>query len=116
MTEIRSMAILKPHPGQEPEMFAFLREFYTMMYTKQYSRDMLFRDPKKADVFIHIRIWLSREARDAAVNDPDVHHYWKTLPEYGIITTIYEELEPIFSTQNGISANSDSADSAGNGI
>ena len=96
---IRSMAILKPHPGKEPEMFAFLREFYTMMYTKQYSRDMLFRDLKQPDVFVHIRIWLSKEARDIAVQDPDVHHYWMKLPELGTITTIYEELEPIFSSR-----------------
>jgi quinol monooxygenase YgiN len=111
MKEIRSMAILKPHPGQEPEMFAFLREFYTMMFTKQYSRDMLFRDPKKPDVFIHIRIWHSKEARDTAVNDPDVHHYWKTLPEFGAITTIYEELECLFSTRDGLDEGANSADS-----
>jgi quinol monooxygenase YgiN len=96
------MAILKPHPGKQPELIAFLREFYAMMYTKQYSRDMLFRDLKQSDVFVHIRIWLSDEARDAAVQDPDVHHYWMKLPELGSITTIYEDLEPIFSTQEGI--------------
>jgi len=63
---------------------------------------MLFRDQKKPGVFVHVRIWLSDEARDSAMQDPDVHHYWITLPEFGTITTIYEELEPIFSTQEGI--------------
>jgi hypothetical protein len=96
------MAILQPHEGKEQELLAFLREFYTMMYTKQYSRDMLFRDQKKPGVFVHVRIWLSDEARDSAMQDPDVHHYWMTLPEIGTITTIYEELEPVFSTQEGI--------------
>ena len=100
--QIRSMAIMKPHPGKEPEMIAFLREFYTMMNTKQYSRDMLFHDLKQPGVLVHVRIWLSDEARDSAMHDPDVHHYWMTLPELGTITTIYEELEPIFSTQKGI--------------
>ncbi len=99
---IRSMAILKSHAGLEPELLAFLREFYSMMYTKQYSRDMLFQDAKQPGVFVHVRIWLSDEARAAAVQDPDVHHYWMKLPELGTITTIYEELEPIFSTQEGI--------------
>ena len=99
---IRSMAILKPHPGKEAELFAFLREFYTMMYTKQYSRDMLFHDLKQPGDLVHIRIWLSDEARDAAMHDPDVHRYWITLGELGTITTIYEELESIFSTQEGI--------------
>jgi hypothetical protein len=96
------MAILKPHEGKEQEMFAFLREFYTMMYTKQYSRDTLFSDRKHPGIYVHSRIWLSDEARDSAMQDPDVHHYWITLAEYGAITTIYEELEPIFSTQEGI--------------
>ena len=99
---IRSMAIMKPHPGMQSEFFAFLREFYTMMYTKQYSRDLLFRDLKQQDVFVHIRIWLSEDARSSAMQDPDVHHYWMKLPELGSITTIYEELETIFSTREGI--------------
>jgi hypothetical protein len=99
---IRSMAILKPHEGKEQEMFAFLREFYSMMYTKQYSRDTLFRDRRHPGIFVHVRIWLSDEARESATQDSDVHRYWKTLGEFGTITTIYEELEPIFSTQEGL--------------
>ncbi|PSH04245.1 MAG: hypothetical protein CXZ00_07730 [Acidobacteria bacterium] len=96
------MAIMKPHPGKRPDLIAFLREFYTMMCTKQYSRDLLLQDLKHPDDLVHIRYWLSDEARDAAMNDPDVHHYWKDLGAFGNITTIYEELEPIFSTREGI--------------
>ena len=99
---IRSMAIMKPHQDKESEMLTFLREFYLMMHSKKYSRDMLFHDLKQPGVFVHIRIWLSDEARNAAVQDPDVHRYWMKLPELGTITTIYEELEPIFSTQDGV--------------
>ncbi len=99
---IRSMAILKAHPGKEPELLAFLREFYIMMYTKQYSQDMLFKDLKQPGVFVHIRIWLSDDARETAVEDPDVHYYWMNLPELCTITTIYEELQPLFSTREGI--------------
>jgi len=99
---IRSMAILKPHPGKELELLAFLREFYTMMYTKQYSRDTLFQDRKQPGIFVHVRIWLSDEARDSAVQDPAVHHYWMKLPELGTITTIYEELEAVYSTEEGL--------------
>jgi hypothetical protein len=96
------MAIMKPHPGKEPELLAFLREFYTLMYTKQYSRDMLFHDAKRSGVFVHVRIWLSEEARNAAMQDPAVHQYWMKLPEMGAMLTIYEELEAVFSTQEGL--------------
>jgi hypothetical protein len=99
---IRSMAILKAHAGRETELLAFLREFYTMMFTKQYSRDMLFRDLKQPGVLVHIRIWLSDEARNSAVHDPDVHRYWMKLPELATMTTIHEELEPVFSTREGL--------------
>ena len=102
---IRSMAILEPHPGKEAELIAFLREFYTMMHSKQYSRDVLFQDAKNPGVLVHIRIWFSDEARDSAVQDPDVHHYWMKLPDLGKITHIYEELAPIFSSWEGIVEN-----------
>lgn len=96
------MAILKPHEGKDQEMVAFLREFYSMMYAKQYSRDTLFRDIRRPGVFVHFRVWLSDEAREAAIQDPDVHRYWMTLPEYGTVSETHEELQPVFSTQEGI--------------
>jgi hypothetical protein len=98
---IHSMAVLKAHEGKEPELLQFLREFYTMMRDKQYSRDMLFQDSKQPGVLIHVRIWLSEEARKTAVQDPDVHRYWMNLPELGTITSIHEELKPVFSTKDG---------------
>jgi hypothetical protein len=96
------MAILKPHPGMEQEMVAFLREFYSMMNVKKYSRDMLFHDQKKSDTYVHIRLWRSLESREAAMHDPDVHRYWMKLPELGTVTEIYEDLEPIFSTERSL--------------
>jgi hypothetical protein len=98
---IHSMAVLKAHEGKEPELLEFLREFYTMMREKQYSRDMLFQDSKQPGVFIHVRIWLSEEARETAVHDPDVHRYWVNLPELGTITSIHKELKPVFSPNDG---------------
>ena len=101
---IRSMAFLKPHPEMEQQMVAFLREFYTMMYNKQYSRDMLFHDQKQTDHYVHVRIWFSPEAREAAMHDPDVHRYWLKLPELGTVTSIYEDLETLFSTERSVVA------------
>ena len=99
---IRSMAIMKAHPGKEPEFEAFLRDFYKLMHSKQYSRDILFRDLKQPGLFVHIRIWSSVDARESAMQDPDVHRYWIELPELGTITTVYEELVPIFATQESV--------------
>ena len=101
---IRSMSILKPHPGMEQELIAFLTEFYGMMYAKEYSRDMLFKDLKQPETYVHVRIWFSPTARDAAMHDPDVHRYWMRLPEIGTVTEIWEELEPIFSTERSVVA------------
>jgi hypothetical protein len=105
--QIRSMAIIKAHPGKESELEAFLRDFYKLMHRKQYSRDMLFRDLKQTGLLVHIRIWLSVTVREAAMQDPDVHHYWMALPELGTITTVYEDLESIFSTQDGVATESE---------
>ena len=99
---IRSMAIMKPHDGKRAEMLEFLREFYNLMYAKQYSRDILFFDRNDPELLVHIRIWLSDEARATAVQDPDVHRYWMKLPELGTMIATYQELEPIFSTRDGL--------------
>jgi hypothetical protein len=104
---IRSMSILKPHPGMEQELIAFLCEFYSMMYDKRYSRDMLFKDLKQTGVYVHVRIWFSPEARETAMHDSDVHRYWMKLPELGDVTEIWEELEPIFSTERSVVADSE---------
>jgi hypothetical protein len=96
--KIRSMAVLQAHPDKGPELVSLLSEFYTMMYRKQYSRDLLFRDAKQEGQFVHIRIWTSPEAREAAVHDPDVHYYWMKLPELAEITNIHENLETVFCT------------------
>jgi hypothetical protein len=81
-----------------------LTEFYSMMYAKAYSRDMLFKDLKQPETYVHVRIWFSPTAREAAMHDPDVHRYWLRLPEIGAVTEIWEELEPIFSTERSVPA------------
>ena len=98
---IRSMAILDAHPGHEDDVIELLREFYTNIHEKGYSSDLLYRDSKTPTRFIHIRIWNSDGYRTEAQHDPDVHRYWVRLSEICTITTIYEELQPIFSTYKG---------------
>jgi quinol monooxygenase YgiN len=100
---IRSMAILDVHPGHDEDVIQLLRDFYTSIHQKGYSSDVLYRDAKTPSRFVHLRIWNSEEHRTEAQQDPDVHRYWVRLSEICTISTIYEELDPIFSTYSGTS-------------
>jgi len=97
------MAVLECHPDKQEELLSMLREFYTLMQQKGYSRDLLYNDAKETSRFVHLRIWNSDEARSLAQQDPDVHRYWMQLPEVCTITTIYEDLVPVFSSYKLIS-------------
>jgi hypothetical protein len=97
-TEILSLAILTPFEGQESSTLDLLREFYTMMNKKGYSRDLLYRDAKHPSKFVHLRIWKSDEIRSEAQHDPDVHRFWRSMTQVCDVTTAYESLEPVFST------------------
>jgi quinol monooxygenase YgiN len=94
--EVVSVAILEALPGKEEELLSMLREFYSMMHTKGYCRDILHRDRDRPDRFLHLRHWKSEEMRSEAQADPDVHRYWQQLPGLCIIPTVYENLETVF--------------------
>ena len=93
--EILALAVLEPHPGKEEELVEMLRELYALLFRKGYSRDTLFRDPKRPGQLVHLRHWNSKELRDDAQQDPEVHKYWLRLPELCKLTTVHEELERI---------------------
>ncbi len=96
--EILSMAILEALPGKEDELLSILRELYTLMQAKGYSRDTLHRDAGRPDRFLHLRYWNSPEMRSEAQADPEVHRYWQLLPELCTIPTVYESLEKMFES------------------
>jgi hypothetical protein len=96
--EIVSLAMLEALPDKEEELVSMLREFYSMMRTKGYSSDWLYRDSERPDRFLHLRRWKSPELRSEAQIDPDVHRYWQQLPSLCIIPTVYENLETLFSS------------------
>lgn len=93
--EILALAILEPFPGKEEELTEMLRELYALLFHKGYSRDVLYRDPKRPGLLVHLRRWTSKETRDEAQQDPEVHKFWLRLPELCKITTIHEELETV---------------------
>lgn len=96
--EIVSVAIIEALPGKEEELIAMLRELYSTMRAKGYSRDVLRRDASRQDRFVHTRFWKSEEMRAEAQHDPEVHRYWLRLPELCNIPVIYESLETVFET------------------
>lgn len=96
--QVVSVAILEALPGKEEELVAMLREFYTMMHSKEYCTDTLYRDGSRPERFVHLRRWKSPEMRGEAQIDPDVHRYWQQLPSLCIIPTVYENLEGVFES------------------
>ncbi len=96
--EIFSLAVLEALPGKEGELLAALRELYTMMNTKGYCRDTLYRDTTRPDRFMHVRCWTSAETRAEAQGDPEVHRYWLKLPELCTIPVIHESVEKVVET------------------
>lgn len=99
--QIISMTILEPFPGKEEEFVTHQRSFYSLLNEKGYSQDILYRDGKSSGRYVHLRIWNSEASRHEAQNDPDVHRYWMHLPELCTITTIYEQLERVFTSYEG---------------
>ena len=96
--EVMSVAILEALPGKEVELATMLRELYSMMNSKGYCHDWLYRDSDRPDRFIHFRKWKSAELRGEAQIDPDVHRYWQQLPGLCTIPTVYEDLETLFES------------------
>ncbi len=96
--QVVSVAILEALPGKEEELVAVLREFYSMMHSKGYCTDTLYRDGDRPDRLVHVRRWKSVETRGEAQADPDVHRYWQQLPSLCTIPTVYENLEGLFES------------------
>jgi len=96
--QVVSVAVLEAFPGKEGELVATLREFYSMMKSKGYCTDVLYRDGERPDRLFHLRRWKSAEHIAEAQSDPEVHRYWQKLPELCTIPTVYENLETLFES------------------
>jgi len=97
--EIVSVAALESLPAKEDELLSVLRELYTLMHEKGYSRDSLYRDATRPDRFLHVRCWTSAEMRAEAQADPEVHHFWQRLPELCTVIVLHESMEKVFETR-----------------
>ncbi|HVP44873.1 MAG TPA: antibiotic biosynthesis monooxygenase [Terriglobales bacterium] len=93
--EIMAMAIFVAREGKEGELFAVVREFYSMLRRKGYSRDLLYRDVKNPRRFIHLRYWKSEETRAEAHEDPDVHRFWQRMGLLCDMESVTERMEEL---------------------
>lgn len=93
--EVLSIAFVRPLEGQEAEVLAVARALYALLERKQYSRDLLYRDTRDPHLLVNLRYWRSREARELAHEDPDVHRFWARLGQICRVETVYERLEEI---------------------
>ncbi|MGZ5721569.1 MAG: putative quinol monooxygenase [Burkholderiales bacterium] len=91
--EILAMAIIKVHDGKEEDFLEVLRDFYSLLQTMNYSRDVLYK--ANDGRYVNMRYWASEEARDSAHEDPNVHRFWRRLAEICDIEHVYERLDQV---------------------
>ena len=87
------MAVWEPIPDMEAVSLATIRELTSIVITKGYGRDMLYRDRESHYVFL--RYWKSEEARRAAQEDPDMLRCWARLGNEIQIVKVYETLTEV---------------------
>jgi hypothetical protein len=91
--EILSVAIWESIPGLEVESLATIRELISILASKGYSRDLLYRDAESH--YVLLRYWQSESVRRAAQEDPDMLRCWARLGNEIRIVKVYETLETL---------------------
>jgi hypothetical protein len=91
--QILSVAIWEPVPDLEAESLATLRELSAILTAKGYGRDLLYRD--RESHYVLVRYWKSEEARQSALEDPDMLRCWARLGNEITIVKVYETLSEV---------------------
>lgn len=91
-SEILAIAIVKPFAEHEQEVLTLLDNFYGMLASKGYSRNLLYRSSKDPSRLVNLRYWKSSEKLREASEDPDVHRYWLQLSAIAEVERVYEQL------------------------
>jgi len=87
------MAIWDPVLGMEEASLATLRELSSIVATKGYGRDLLYRD--RESHYVLLRYWKSEEARQSALEDPELQRRWARLGNEIQIVKVYETLSEV---------------------
>jgi hypothetical protein len=91
--EILSVAIWDPVLGMEEASLATLRELSSIVESKGYGRDLLYRD--RESHYVLLRYWKSEEARQSALEDPELQRRWARLGNEIQIVKVYETLTEV---------------------
>ena len=91
--EILSVAIWEPVPGHETGALETFRELTSIVASKGYGRDFLYRDGEQHYVFL--RYWKSEQSRRDAQEDPDMLRCWAKLGNEIQIVKVYETLSEV---------------------
>jgi len=91
--EIFSIAVYEPLPGSEAASLATIQDLAAALSKGGYSRDLLYRDAKPSGEYVLLRYWKSEEARQAALEDPEVLRCWAKLAQEIRTVKVFETLE-----------------------
>jgi heme-degrading monooxygenase HmoA len=91
--EIFSLAVWEPVPELEDAALATFRQLMSIVATKGYGRDLLYRD--RESHYIFMRYWKSEEARRSAQEDPEMQRCWARLGNQVQIIKVYETLAEV---------------------
>ena len=91
--EILSVAVWEPNPQMEAAALETFRELHSIVTSKNYGRDLLYRDREAHYVFL--RYWNSEDTRRAALEDADMLRCWAKLSNQIQIVKVYETLREV---------------------
>lgn len=91
--EILSLALWEPLPEMETAALETFRELTSIVSSKGYGRDFLYRD--REEHFVFLRYWKSEPSRRTAQEDPDMLRCWAKLGNQIQIVKVYETLSEI---------------------
>jgi len=89
--EFLSLAIWEPLPGMEDASLATMGELSGLISKKGYGRDLLYRG--RESHYVLLRYWNSEDARQIALEDPELLRCWARLGNEIRTLEVYEKLE-----------------------
>jgi quinol monooxygenase YgiN len=91
--EILSVAIWEPLPEMEGAALESFQVLGSIVAAKGYGRDLLYRD--RESHYVLLRHWKSEQARQAALEDPNMQRCWARLGNEIQIVKVYETLTEV---------------------